>query len=471
MKDIIFREYDIRGIVDQELSIDHVYDLTRAIVYYFHQHNPSIQTIAVGMDGRTHSPSIKDEMCRALQDSGLNVLFIGTCPTPALYFSLFTTPVDGGLMITASHNGKEYNGIKICLGTQSVWGNALQTIKDLYKKKAAVPATQKGTLTYYPIIPHYVAWLAHHFAHLKKSTLRMIIDSGNGAGGTVLPDLIRAMEWPHVTLLYADVDGTYPNHEADPTVAANMRDLKELLVRTNTPLGIGLDGDCDRMVPMTHEGTLVPGDQLLALFADQVLKNNPESSIVFDIKSSSGLIELITKWRGIPVMSPSGHSIIKNMMRTHHALLAGELSCHFFFKDRYFGYDDGIYALLRLWEIIEKRQKPLAALLTCFPRKYSSPELRLAYPHEKKEEIITQLKHLFSTIPNTELITIDGIRITLPYGWGLVRSSNTQACLSMRFESDTKSGLKKIMHLFYDALMPYLAQKERTLFTQQVENA
>ncbi len=250
-----------------------------------------------------------------------------------------------------------------------------------------------------------------------------------------------------------------------------MRDLKELLLRTNTPLGIGLDGDCDRMVPMTHEGTLVPGDQLLALFADQILKNHPKSSIVFDIKSSAGLIELIEKWHGIPIMSPSGHSIIKNMMRTHNALLAGELSCHFFFKDRYFGYDDGIYALLRLWEIIETSQKSLAALLTSFPRKYSSPELRLAYPPEKKEEIITQLKHLFSTIPNTECITIDGIRITLPYGWGLVRSSNTQALLSMRFESDTQSGLKKIMHLFYDALVPYLAQKERILFTQQVESA
>lgn len=471
MKDVIFREYDIRGIIDQELYIDHVYDLARAIAYYFHHHNPSLKTIAIGMDGRTHSPVIKDEICRAFIDSGINILFIGTCPTPALYFSLFTEPVDGGLMITASHNGKEYNGIKICLGTVSIWGKELQIIKDLYKKKTALTRSHRGTFTHYPIIPHYIAWLSNHFAHLKGNTLSMIIDCGNGAAGTVLPQLIEAMQWPHVSLLYADVDGTYPNHEADPTVAANMEDLKKQVVTTKANLGIGLDGDCDRMVPLTPDGTLVPGDQLLAIFAHQLLKEYPHSSIVFDIKSSAALIELLHTWHATPIMSPSGHSIIKDMMRTHHALLGGELSCHFFFKDRYFGYDDGIYAMLRLCEILQQSQQSLAELLRVLPHKYSSPELRLACPDHVKQNIVMQLKTMFLKVPDAQLITIDGIRITLPFGWGIIRSSNTQAVLSMRFESDTQSGLYHVMKLFHDALTPYLDSAELKKFIHHMEKA
>lgn len=469
MKDVIFREYDIRGIIDQELFIDHVYDLTRAIMYYFHEKNHTLKSIAVGMDGRIHSDSIKQEICRAITASGFDVIFIGVCPTPALYFSLFTMSVDGGLMITASHNAKEYNGIKICLGTTSVWGTALQSIKELYKKKAAVTASRSGTIYNHPIIPSYVAWLAHHFNHLKNLSLPMVIDCGNGAGGTVLPSLITALQWQQVTLLYAEVDGTYPHHEADPTVAANMRDLQHY-VRSHHPiLGIGLDGDCDRMVPMTQDGQLVPGDQLLALFAQQLLQTHPKSSIVFDIKSSGGLHELISQWHGNAIMSPSGHSIIKDMMHTHNALLGGELSCHFFFKDRYFGYDDGIYALLRLCEIIHQSQQSLSQLLSLFPHKYSSTELRLCCPDEKKQEIIAKLKTIFATIPQAKLLTLDGIRLTLPSGWGLIRPSNTQAALSMRFESDSKEGLRTIMSLFYHELSSYLVATELQKFMQQME--
>lgn len=469
MKDVIFREYDIRGIIDQEFFIDHVYDLTCAIIYYFHQKNPIIKTIAIGMDGRIHSDAIKQEMCRAITDSGLDVIFVGICPTPALYFSLHTLAVDGGLMITASHNAKEYNGIKICLGTSSIWGTALQAIKELYKKKAAILASRKGMLYDHPIIPHYIAWLANHFNHLKQLPLNLVIDCGNGAAGTALPALFAALQWPNVTLLYPEVDGTYPHHEADPTVAANMRDLSNY-VRMHQPiLGIGLDGDCDRMVPMTHDGNLVPGDKLLAIFAQQLLQKKPKNSIVFDIKSSSSVAELIERWDGIAVMSPSGHSIIKDMMLTHHALLGGELSCHFFFKDRYFGYDDGIYALLRLCEIIHQSGQSLSELLALFPQKYSSIELRLACPDEKKQEIITNLKTIFTLIPQTQLLTLDGIRVTFPSGWGLIRPSNTQAALSMRFESNTKEGLRNIMHLFYQELTPYLVPAELQKFMHYME--
>ncbi len=372
MKDVIFREYDIRGIVDKELYIDQVYSLTRAIAFYFHKHNPSIKTIAIGMDGRTHSLAIKNEMSRALTESGLDVIFLGICPTPALYFSLFTQPVDGGLMITASHNAKEYNGIKICLGKESVWGQQLQEIKKLYKEKKELTASHKGSSKEFPIIPSYIEWLVDHFEHLKGFSQKVVIDCGNGAAGTVLPNLISKMKWPQISLLFEKVDGTYPNHEADPTIAENMQEVKHILATTDTAFGLGLDGDCDRMAPMIKEGTLVPGDQLLAVFAKPLLKEHPGSAIVFDIKSSAGLIELLKKWGANPIMSPSGHSIIKNMMQQHHALLGGELSCHFFFKDRYFVYHDGIYSMLRLFEIIQQTHTSLSELLTIFPNKFSS---------------------------------------------------------------------------------------------------
>lgn len=457
MKNTIFREYDIRGIVDTEMPINEAYDLGRAIAFYLTQQNSAFKTIAIGMDGRTHSPALREEFTRAFCDSGINVVFVGVCPTPALYFSLFTgDDIDGGIMITASHNGPAYNGIKLCLGTRVVWGKELQKIKDLYQEKKRVESDAKGIATTTPIIPSYIAWIVDHFAHLKGIPVSCIIDCGNGVAGTVLPELVKQMEWDNVSLLYEDVDGTFPNHEADPTVPENMIDVKDAVTTQNFAFGMGLDGDCDRMAPMTKAGDLVSGDKLLALFAQTVLAEYPGAGIVFDIKSSSGLIELLEKWGAHPIISPSGHSIIKDMMSKHGALLGGEISCHFFFKDRYFGYDDGIYAALRLIELLHATQQSLAELLTIFPQKESSKEFRLYCPDEKKQNVIRSIKKTLSQIDDVEISTIDGVRAVFPFGWGIVRASNTQAALSMRFESDTKTGLKKVIAVFYELLAPHL---------------
>ncbi len=470
MKEVIFREYDIRGIVGTELLLDQVYDLARAIAYYFKQHSSELNTIALGMDGRTHSPAIKNEIVRAITDAGLNVIFVGLCPTPAFYFALHTYPVDAGIMITASHNTKEYNGLKICLGTASIWGTELQKIKQLYVEKKHLPHADPGTLTDQPIIPEYITWLINHFSDLKKLELPFVIDCGNGTAGTVIPELIKKMEWPNVTLLYEEVDGTYPNHEADPTVERNMEDAKNLLAQSNAQFGVGFDGDCDRMAAMTKKGFLIPGDQLLAVFARPIIEQHPVAGIVFDIKSSAGLIELLERWDATPIMSPSGHSIIKDMMFEHHALLGGELSCHFFFKDRYFGYDDGIYALLRLLEIMQRTGKTLSELIAVFPHRYSSTELRLSCPEDKKRSIVQEIKKkIEEQYPDTQIITLDGIRASFPFGWGIIRASNTQAVLSMRFESDTKEGLKKVITLFYELLQPYLDSIELKELTQAKE--
>jgi len=457
VKDTIFREYDIRGKIDSELPIDQVYDLGRAIAYYLRGQNAACKTVAIGMDGRTHSIALKNELTRALTDSGMNTIFVGICPTPALYFSLFTNDaVDGGIMITASHNGPEYNGIKLCLGTRVVWGQELQKIKTLYHEKKHVVSDTRGSTSDAPVIPSYIAWLVEHFTHLKNIPVSCIIDCGNGAAGTVMPALIKAMGWQHVSLLYEEVDGTFPHHEADPTVEKNMLDVKKAVATKPFSFGIGLDGDCDRMTPMTKQGALVSGDKLLALFAKNILATHPGAGIVFDIKSSSGLIELLEQWGAQPLMSPSGHSIIKDMMTKHDALLGGEISCHFFFKDRYFGYDDGIYAAVRLIELLHTTHKTLSELLTIFPHKESSQEFRFFCPDEKKQKVIQSIKDALSHEQDVEISTIDGVRAVFPFGWGIVRASNTQAALSMRFESDTKDGLQKVIHQFHALLAPYL---------------
>lgn len=474
MLDVIFREYDIRGKVGSELLIDQVYDLTRAILYYLKQQKPTVHTIAVGMDGRVHSREIKDEMCRAIQDSGFDVLFVGMCPSPVLYFALHTIPtVDAGLMITASHNPKEYNGIKICLGKETIWGAQIQEIKKLYKEKKKIDAPIAGTYEDLDLIPIYIDWLAKHFDHLVGMNLAAVVDCANAAGGTVLPALVKRMQWQNITLLYPEVDGNYPNHEADPTVEENMADLKAILcgqallrqgfegrdqsdgTGLRPAIGIGLDGDCDRMAAMTRQGFLVPGDLLLAIFAQQVVQAHPGAAVVFDIKSSSGLIELLNKWHAKPILSATGHSYIKQAMKKNNAVLGGELSCHFFFHDRYFGYDDGIYAMMRLFEILTASGKTLEQLLMVFPKKFSSREFRVPCREEDKKSIIGAVHDFFAQRKDAKLVTIDGVRVDMPEGWGIVRASNTQPVMSMRFESDSPQGLQVVKQLFIDALAPY----------------
>lgn len=459
MVDHIFRQYDIRGKIGSELMIEDIPAIAKAIALYFVDKKPATKRIAVGADGRTHSPVIKELLCAALQESGLDVVFIGICPTPVLYFALFNLSVDAGLMITASHNGKEYNGIKICLGRDSVWGKEIQQIKHLAYKGAARQSDAMGSYTYHELIPTYIAWLVDNFAHLKNMEIPLVMDCGNGAAGTVVPALIKAMNWKYVRVLYPEVDGTYPHHEADPTVEKNMSDVKHMLSNTDLLFGIGYDGDCDRMACMTKKGELVQGDKLLALFSKDIIKHNPGATIVFDVKCSSGLIELLNAWGAKPFMSASGHSIIKNEMKKNKALLAGELSCHFFFGDRYFGYDDGIYAALRLIELLIGSGKNLEELLEVFPVKMNTPEIRMSCKEEDKQRIVAHVKSVFLSNPVAHVNDIDGIRVALPYGWGILRASNTQSALTLRFESDTLAGLKRIEQDFMLQLKPYFTEQ------------
>lgn len=458
MNDIIFREYDIRGVVGKDLLLDQAYDLGKAIVTYLAGQNPQEKTFIIGRDGRTHSLELTECIQNAALDLGFDVIDVGLVPTPALYFAVHHLKLPCALEITASHNPKEYNGIKMWY----VWGEKIQQIKNILRTKAFLPdAQQRGSIKKYDILSAYLDYLKNQFAHLRGLSLKVVIDCGNGPAGLVYPRLVEMMDWKDVTILFPEVDGNFPNHEADPTVPENMQDVaRELVIHTDRVFGIGLDGDCDRMSPMTKNGFLVPGDKLLALFAQTMLLAHPGATVICDIKSSSSLMELLNKWHARPVLCPSGHSLIKVAMEAEQALLAGELSCHFFFKDRYFGFDDGIYASLRLFELLVQQDRSLEDLLAVFPHRESSPEIRLICKTEaEKREIVNRVTETFSNRTDMETITIDGIRAQAAYGWGLIRSSNTQPAISMRFESSTPEGLTRVKYDFYQALEPYFDEQ------------
>jgi phosphomannomutase / phosphoglucomutase len=452
----IFRTYDIRGIVDSELIINQSYRLGRAIAAYFIQRCPSMKTVVVGMDGRCHSESIKNEIIRALCDSGLTVLFAGMCPTPVVYFALHTLSADAGLIITASHNGPSYNGIKICLGIESVWGSQIALLRTMYEERAEAVTGLPGSVHALDIINDYITWLVNHFQHLKNKQLPLVIDCANGVTGVIMPELVKRFGWQQITLLYEQVDGMFPHHEADPTVDDNMQSVRSMMKIKGAVLGIGFDGDGDRMAPMTRSGELVAGDKLLLFFSKYMLDQHPGSTIIFDIKCSSIVPSLITTWGGISSVTPSGHSIIKHAMRSKNALFGGELSCHFFFGDRYFGYDDGIYAALRLIELMIPDSTCLENFLSSLPVVYVTPELRVTCSEKDKEIIVAHARRMFEQRDEALLITIDGVRATLPYGWGLVRASNTQAHISIRCESSSKDGLVRIKNDFIHILRPYI---------------
>ncbi len=456
MQDTIFRMYDIRGKVGSELVIEETYDLIRAAGYYLTTKNSALKTVAVGMDGRLSSPAIKAEVCRALRDSGLDVQFIGICPSPVLYFALNTLPVDAGIMITASHNPKEYNGFKICLGKTALWGEEIQELKKLYKAKKSISSVTQGAYAELSLIPTYVDYLKNLFPNLVGMQLPMVFDCGNAATGVVMPLLVQKMQWPNAQLLYAELDGNYPNHDADPVVEENMQDVKKILHSTGTQVGIGFDGDGDRMAAMTKSGLLVPGDLMLALLCKSYVQQHPGATIVCDIKSSSGLLEAVANWGGVACLSPSGHSLVKKSMKEHKALVAGELSGHYFFYDRYFGYDDGIYAALRLLELLHQTGKPLQELVAELPQKISSPEFRIECDEQKKWTIVEAVKQELAQLPDAKMITIDGIRVTLAKGLGILRASNTQPVLSLRFEADSDGDMRELKMVFIGALEHYL---------------
>jgi len=439
----VFREYDIRGMVDVDLTADFVVELGRAIATY--ARTCDVKTLALGRDCRLSSEKYRDALVRGLNLSGIDVIDIGMCTTPMLYFSIRHLEVGGGVMITGSHNPPEFNGFKICIGPDTIYGDQIQTLLRIMEK--GLYASGSGSLSFRDISKDYEDYL---FRNVRiEKPLTVVLDGGNGTGGHFALPLLRRFGC-RVIDLYCEPDGRFPNHFPDPTIPENLTELIRTVSREHADLGIGYDGDADRIGVVTDRGEILWGDELLLLFSRYVLKDHPGATIIGEVKCSQKLYDDIAVHGGRPIMWKAGHSLIKGKLKEEHALLAGEMSGHIFFADRYFGYDDAVYATLRLLEILSRTGKPLSVLLSDVSETFSTPEIRIDCPDTLKFQVVDAVKaHFDGKFP---MIDLDGLRLTFPEGWGLLRSSNTQPVLVLRFEASTEAGLAEIRRIFETAL-------------------
>ena len=447
----LFREYDLRGIVGQELTESIAEQVGRAYCTYVKDNG--VKTVSVGRDGRLSSPGLFKALVKGLLAGGLNVIDIGICPSPLVYFSLFNLPVDGGIMITGSHNAAEYNGFKICVGKEAIHGDAIQDLRRVMEAKKFTSG--QGRLSEHPIIPDYLAYIKKSFSGVNAKRLHVIIDCGNGAAGLVAQQALEILGC-RVTGLYCDVDGRFPNHHPDPTVLENLDDLVKAVKQHKADVGIGYDGDADRIGTIDEQGQVLWGDRLMVVYARDILAAKPGSTIISEVKASQSLYDDIAKHGGRPIMWKTGHSLIKAKMKGEKAVLAGEMSGHMFFADRYFGYDDAIYASCRLVEILAKTGKPLSSLVADLPVTSVTPEIRVDTPDAIKFELVKRVQDRLAGYaksrqpigPNKfvvrEVVTIDGVRTIFDDGWGLIRASNTQPALVLRFEATSSDLLTAI---------------------------
>jgi phosphomannomutase/phosphoglucomutase len=447
MKAHIFREYDIRGLVDADLTAEVVELLGRGLGTLCRRAHG--RWIALGRDCRASSPRFRDALCKGLTSTGVSVFDLGVVPTPLTYFAANTLPVDGLAMITGSHNPPEYNGFKIGLGKTTFYGHEIQDLRRLIDARDFVEADAPGVVEPFDVVTPYMHFVKQT-VKVGRSGMKVVIDAGNGTGGAVAVPLFRAMGFD-VVPLFCEVDATFPNHHPDPTVLDNLKDLIAAVKQHQAEVGIAYDGDSDRIGVIDDQGNVLWGDQLMILFSRYVLKEVPGAAIVGEVKCSSTLYDDIARKGGRPVMWKAGHSLIKAKMKEEHAELAGEMSGHIFFRNRYFGFDDALYSSARLLEILTHEDRPLSQLLADVPKTFSSPELRVATVEEKKFELVRRCTEALKKAGH-RCIDVDGVRVTFPDGWGLIRASNTQPILVVRYEANTKDRLAEIQKLIEDTI-------------------
>ena len=451
MKAYVFREYDIRGKVPDELGQDSVYLLGRSLGTYFRERGK--ESISLGRDCRLSSPELAEILKTGLVNTGMTVVDVGMVPTPLLYFSLYHLKVDGGVQITGSHNPPEYNGFKVCLGKSTIYGEEIQKIRKI--GESGVFAEGRGKVETAEIIPPYVEDL---LKGMKAGPVRrkVVVDAGNGVGGLLAPQLYERMGI-RVERLFCEPDGRFPNHHPDPTIPGNLDHLFRKVKESGADLGISFDGDADRIGVVEGDGRIIWGDQLMILFSRDILKQRPGAKIIGEVKCSQTLYDDIKKHGGIPIMWKTGHSLIKGKMKAEGALLAGEMSGHLFFADRYYGFDDAIYAGARLLEILTRDEKNLQDHLADVPVLVSTPEIRMDCPDEKKFDVVARLAEAFKK--DFDVIDVDGARVLFEGGWGLVRASNTQPVLVLRFEALNENRLDEIRNIFMEKLEKELAER------------
>jgi phosphomannomutase/phosphoglucomutase len=439
----IFRAYDIRGLVGSDLTFESVTAIGKAFGTYMRRDGKT--ELVVGRDGRLSSPEYAGWIIDALRSTGCSVVDLGLVPTPAFYFAVIQMKRQGGIMVTASHNPPEFNGFKLGLKRETLYGPQIQEV--LHIAESGEYATGSGTLESHDILPEYTDYLAS--ALRPSATFPIAIDCGNGTAGLVAPALFKRLGFP-VTELFSEVDGNFPNHFPDPTVIENLGALVETIRAKGLRVGLAYDGDSDRLGVIDADGTMVWGDRLMILFAREVMAKDPGATVIMEVKSSQTLFDDIAKNGGRPIVWKTGHSNIKKKMKEEGALLAGEMSGHLFFADRYFGFDDAIYASGRLLEILASTGKTIAELLLDVPKTYSTPEIRVDCPDDVKfglvEELTARLRKDY------EVIDIDGVRVVFPHGWGLVRASNTQPALVLRFEAQSEEQLREYRRVLVSLL-------------------
>ncbi len=431
----IFREYDIRGIVGKDLTPNVVKLLGLGIGTFFS--NRGAKKITLGRDGRLSSPDIRKNLSKGLGRAGISIVDIGIVPSPLSYYSTHTMEVDGSVMITGSHNPADYNGFKVTLGTDSVYGDQIQEIRKIIESGNFSAGTVNNSKT--DVIPDYLKDLGERLDITRK--IRVGIDPGNGVGGLTAIPLLESLGC-EVHAINTEVDGNFPAHHPDPTVVSNLEMLKELVRAEKLELGIAFDGDADRIGIVDENGDVLMGDQILAVLARNVLKDKPGATIIGEVKCSKLLFNDILKHGGDPVMWKVGHSLIKSKMHQTGAMLAGEVSGHIFFKHRFYGFDDASYVAARFLEIVDKSSEPVSRFLSDWPRTWNTPEIRRECPDEIKFAVVSAVCDYFKR--KYEVIDVDGMRVNMPGGWGLLRASNTQPVVVMRFEADSENRLNEI---------------------------
>lgn len=435
----IFREYDIRGIVDVDIGDGDVIRLGRAFGTCMARQDK--RSIAVARDCRLSSERYRDLLVKGLLGAGMDVVDFGMCPTPLLYFGLRHLDREGGIMITASHNPPEYNGFKVCNGYDTISGAEIQKLLRIMESGSFTEGA--GVLREVDIVKPYQDFVVDNIRIDGK--LRVGVDAGNATGGPIAVPILERLGC-EVFPLYCEPDGTFPNHEPDPTVLRNLRDLIDLVKRESLDVGIAYDGDCDRLGVVDHRGEVVYGDKLMIIFAREILSRRPGTTFLSEVKCSKTLYDDIEKRGGKAIMGRTGHSLMKARMKDVDAVLAGEMSGHMFFKDRFFGFDDGIYASCRLLEILSRTRRPIFELLEGVPETCATPEIRVDCPDEIKFEVVEHARQHFVD-SGYRVIDVDGVRIVFEDGWGLVRASNTQPMLVLRYEAETESRLEEIRQL------------------------
>jgi phosphomannomutase/phosphoglucomutase len=449
----IFREYDIRGVVGHDFDASDVERIGRAFGTYVRQRGG--KRLAVGRDHRLSSEAFCAALSQGLQATGCDIVDIGLVPTPLLYFALFHLSTDGGCMITASHNPAEYNGIKLCFGQGALYGDEIQQIGRLAEQGPFAEGTSQRTEA--EVRSAYMAYITKQIQLHRP--LRVVVDAGNGTSGLVVQDLLRRLGC-EVYELFCEVDGTFPNHHPDPTVPENLTDIIREVKARKADIGLAYDGDSDRLGVIDEHGEIIWGDRLLVLFAREILSRRPGAKVIFDVKCSQVLLDDVRQHGGTPIMWKTGHSLIKKKLYEEQAAVAGEMSGHLFFADGYFGYDDAVYASCRLLQILDRTNAPLSTLLRDLPVTYSTPEIRVTCADEDKFQVVEQVTARFQQAEQArEVITIDGARVVFPDGWGLVRASNTQPALVLRFEAKTPEGLEAIQTFVTNTLRDFPSVK------------